>query len=70
MSFFYSEPPRTLPLRGRKRLPMRSKRYRRLQLLKDFQPGRVYSFVPMRRLDELPDDMTLWADDPVQEARV
>ena len=52
-----------LPMRGRKKLPLRSRQYKRLQLLKDFQPGRVYSFVPIYELDDLPEDITLWTDD-------
>ena len=61
MGFYHSKS--KLPLRGRKKLPIRGKRRRRLQLLKDFEPGRVYSFVPICELDDLPEDITLWADD-------
>ena len=63
MSFFYSESKPKLPIRGRKKLPMRGKRGRRLQLLMDFEPGRVYTFVPMYKLDDLPDEVLLWAED-------
>ncbi len=72
MSFFYSETGRKLPLRGRNRLPMRSKRHRRLQLLREFQPGRIYTFCPHRELDDVPDELLLWQyddepDDDVSE---
>lgn len=63
MGFFYEATKKRLPLRGRNKLPLRSRRSKRLQLLKDFQPGRVYSFVPIYELDDLPEDTTLWADD-------
>ena len=61
MSFFNSQH-QTLPKRGQNKLPLRSRRYKRLQLLKDFEPGRVYSFVPIYELDELLEDITLWSD--------
>lgn len=68
MGFYYSDT--KLPLRGkkgkkregRKILPLRGKCGRRLQLLREFEPGRVYTFVPMYKLDDLPDETLLWAD--------
>ena len=45
-----------LPMRGPKKLPLRGLRGRRLQLLKDFQPGRLYSF-PSYFATDLPDDL-------------
>ena len=67
MGFFHSDMKNKLPLRGRKKLPLRSRKFKRLQLLKQFKPGRVYTFVPFSELDELPDDTLLWADEPQKE---
>lgn len=67
MGFYHSKS--KLPLRGRKKLPMRSRKFKRLQLLKEFQPGRVYSFVPMYQLDSLDEDSLLWADEAEGELR-
>ena len=69
MGFYYSDT--KLPLRGkkgnkrkgRKILPLRGKRGRRLQRLRDYQIGRVYTFCPFSELDDLPDEMLLWAED-------
>ena len=63
MGFFYDASKTKLPIRGRKRLPLRGRKFKRLQLLKQFKPGRVYTFVPFSELDDLPEDITLWADD-------
>lgn len=66
MGFYYSDiknkRKKKLLLRGR-RLLYRGPRIRRLKLLRDFEPGTVYTFVPMHELDDLPDDTLLWADD-------
>ena len=67
MGFYYSKSKTKLPLRGCKKLPFRGPRKRRLQLLKDFQPGRVYTFIPFYELDELPEDLLLWADEAENE---
>lgn len=41
-----------LPIRGRKKkLPLRGKRGRRLQLLREFEVGRIYTFPEFWRLD-------------------
>lgn len=58
MSFFYSESEPKLPLRGRKMLPIRGKRGRRRQLLRQFEIGHVYTFPEYWRLN-LPDNCTL-----------
>ena len=48
----------------RRRLLLRgSTRRRQLKLLQEFEPGRVFSFVDASRLDDLPDDQLLWADE-------
>ena len=60
---FYNFDSRKLPRRGKNKLPMRSKRHRRSQLLRQFDVGRVYSFAPICELDELPDNVTLWEGD-------
>ena len=66
MSFFNSQH-QTLPKRGQNKFPLRSRRYKRLQLLQDFEPGRVYSFAPIDELDELPEGTTLWEIDDFDE---
>ena len=76
MSFFFksqtSMPKRCMPRRIRveldgkriRKLQKRvGKRQRRLQLLKKFQPGHVYSFAPMQRLDQLDEDLLLWTNE-------
>lgn len=65
MGFYHSKS--KLPLRGRKKLPLRGRKFRRLQLLKDYQPERVYTFVPMRQLDNVPDELLLWDSDDVPD---
>ena len=65
MGFYYGARSK-LPLRrrkGKKLLPLRGKRRRRLQRLRDYRIGRVYTFCPFSELDDLPEDITLWADD-------
>ena len=62
MGFFYAPPQECLPMRGpRKALPMRSRKFRRLQLLKDYRVGRVYTF-PAFYNWEIPKEDTLWHD--------
>ena len=63
MGFYYSKSKTKLPLRGRKKLPFRGRRARRLNLLRQFEPGRVYTFCENSDLDDLPDEVLLWDDD-------
>lgn len=62
---------RKLPKHGR-RLLLRSRRHRRLILLRQFEVGRVYTFPEFYKWEEVPDfNITLWAgDNAPQEARV
>ena len=74
MSFFYSklehQTKKKLPIRGR-RLLLRGARKRRLQLLREFEVGRVYTFYEIAELDDLPEHNTLWGDDDLpQEFRI
>lgn len=77
MSFLYSQnqecPPKRqrLGLNGRRirKLQKRGRTFKRLQLLKEFNPGHVYSFAPIQRLDLLDEDLLLWADEIEQECR-
>ncbi len=55
-----------LPIRGRKRLLFRGPRKRRLQLLKEFEVGRIYTFCPISELEDLPDETLLGADDDLR----
>ena len=71
MGFFDVTSKTRLPLRGRrKKLPLRGKRGRRLNLLREFEVGQVYTFVAMHELDDLPDDTLLWADDDYPQNEV
>lgn len=56
MGFFHSEHKR-LPLKGcNKKLPLRSERARRLNHLKQFEAGRLYTFLAYYTTT-LPDDL-------------
>ena len=68
MGFFYENmeeklaSKEKLPMRGRKKLPLRGARGRRLQLLKDFEVGHIYTFTPYFATDlsdDLPGDLLL-----------
>ena len=64
---FHNFDSRKLLKRGRNKLPMRSRQFRRSQLLRQFDVARVYSFAPIYELDELPEGTTLWEVDYFDE---